>query len=117
MQMFSSSRKVEPAAPMSAPPPPAPAPAAKPNPIPNGATETSRTGGTRWSGDCTKGMVKFQKGLLSDCEVDGNMDPNGCLTVGKQARIKGEITARTVIGDGTLNDNIAAAHRCVLRAG
>jgi cytoskeletal protein CcmA (bactofilin family) len=117
MQMFSSSRKVEPAAPMSAPPPPAPAPAAKPNPIPNGATETSRAGGTLSSGVSIKGTVKFQKELLIDCEVDGKIDSNGRLTVGKQARIRGDIKTRSVIVDGTVNGNIMAEERCELRAG
>jgi cytoskeletal protein CcmA (bactofilin family) len=120
MQMFSSSRKVEPAAPMSAPPPPpTPAPAAKPNPNPvsNGATESSRSGGTLSSGVSIKGTVKFQKELLIDCEVDGKIDSNGRLTVGKQARIKGDIKTRSVIVDGTVNGNITADERCELRAG
>jgi cytoskeletal protein CcmA (bactofilin family) len=117
MQMFSSTRKVEPAAPMSAPPP-APAPA-KPanNPAPNGAPETSRTGGTLSSGVSIKGTVKFQKELLIDCEVDGKIDSQGRLTVGKQAKIKGDIKTRSVIVDGTVNGNITAEERCELRAG
>ena len=116
MQMFSSNRKVEPAAPMSAPPPAAPAKAAQ-APTPNGTEETARPGGTRSSGVSIKGTVKFQKELLIDCEVDGKIDSNGRLTVGKQARIKGDITTRSVIVDGTVNGNITAGERCELRAG
>ena len=71
MQMFSSSRKTEPAAPM-APTPPPPQPAAKPNPAPNGATELNK-GGTLSSGVSIKGTVKFQKELLIDCEVEGRI--------------------------------------------
>src|SRR6478735_8590593 len=117
MQMFSSSRKTEPAAPMSAPPPPTPPPPAKPNPAPNGTTEIARSGGTLSSGVSIKGSVKFQKELTLDCEVEGRIDSQGRLTVGKQARIKGDIKTRSVIVDGTVNGNITAGERCELRAG
>jgi cytoskeletal protein CcmA (bactofilin family) len=113
MQMFSSSRKVEPAMPMTATPP---APPAKPEPAPNGAQEISR-GGTLSSGVSIKGTVKFQKELVIDCQVEGTIDSNGRLTVGKSARIKGDIKTRSVIVDGTVNGNITAAERCELRAG
>jgi cytoskeletal protein CcmA (bactofilin family) len=115
MQMFSSSRKVEPAAPMAASPPPAPTPA-KPEPAPNGATEMNR-GGTLSSGVSIKGTVRFQKELTLDCEVEGRIDSQGRLTVGKSAKIKGDIKTRSVIVDGTVNGNITAGERCELRAG
>src|SRR2546423_11713587 len=115
MQMFSGSRKIEPAAPMAPTPPPA-QPAAKPNPTPNGAPELNK-GGTLSSGVSIKGTVKFQKELLIDCEVDGRIDSQGRLTVGKQAKIRGDIKTRSVIVDGTVNGNITAARRCELRAG
>ena len=114
MQMFSSSRKVEPAAPM-APTPPPPQPA-KPDPAPNGATDVNR-GGTLSSGVSIKGSVKFQKELTLDCEVEGQINSQGRLTVGKQAKIKGDIKTRSVIVDGTVNGNITAGERCELRAG
>jgi cytoskeletal protein CcmA (bactofilin family) len=118
MQMFSSSRKVEPAMPMApTPPPPAPAPAAKPEPTPNGASEVNRAGGTLSSGVSIKGSVKFQKELTLDCEVEGRIDSQGRLTVGKQAKIKGDIKTRSVIVDGNVTGNITAAERCELRAG
>ena len=114
MQMFSGSRKVEPAMPMAATQPP---PAAKSEPTPNGAPEMTRPGGTLSSGVSIKGTVKFQKQLLIDCEVEGKIDSNGQLTVGKQAHIKGDIKTRSVIVDGTVNGNITAGERCELRAG
>src|SRR2546421_12906425 len=113
MQMFSSTRKVEPAMPMAATPPPPPT---KPDPAPNGAPETSRSGGTLSSGVSIKGTVKFKKELLIDCEVEGTIDSQGRLTVGKQARIKGDIKTRSVIVDGTVNGNITAGERCGMRA-
>jgi cytoskeletal protein CcmA (bactofilin family) len=115
MQMFSN-RKVEPAAPMAPTPSPPSQPAAKPNPTPNGTTDVNK-GGTLSSGVSIKGTVKFQKELLIDCEVDGRIDSQGRLTVGKQAKIKGDIKTRSVIVDGTVNGNITAAERCELRAG
>ena len=118
MQMFSSSRKTEPAAPMAPTPPPAAQPAAKPNPTPtpNGSTDVNK-GGTLSSGVSIKGTVKFQKELLIDCEVEGRIDSQGRLTVGKQAKIKGDIKTRSVIVDGNVNGNITAGERCELRAG
>ena len=113
MQMFYSSRKVEPAAPMATPPPPPPA---KPDPAPNGATDINR-GGTLSSGVSIKGSVKFQKELTLDCEVEGTINSQGRLTVGKAAKIKGDIKTRSVIVDGTVNGNITAEERCELRAG
>jgi cytoskeletal protein CcmA (bactofilin family) len=101
---------------MSAPPPPA-QPAAKPNPAPNGTNEVARTGGTLSSGVSIKGSVKFEKELTLDCEVEGRIDSQGRLTVGKQAKIKGDIKTRSVIVDGTVNGNITAGERCELRAG
>ncbi len=101
--------------PMAATPPPPPA---KPEPTPSSAPEVSRaSGGTLSSGVSIKGTVKFQKELLIDCQVEGTIDSNGRLTVGKQARIKGDIKTRSVIVDGTVNGNITAAERCELRAG
>jgi cytoskeletal protein CcmA (bactofilin family) len=114
MQMFSSSRKVEPAMPMTATPP---APAVKSEPTPNGAPEMQRSGGTLSRGVSIKGTVKFQKELLIDCEVEGTIDSNGRLTVGKDARIRGDIKTRSVIVDGTVDGNITAGERCELRAG
>jgi cytoskeletal protein CcmA (bactofilin family) len=115
MQMFSN-RKVEPAAPMAPTPPPPSQPAAKPSPTPNGTSDVNK-GGTLSSGVSIKGTVKFQKELLIDCEVEGRIDSQGRLTVGKQARIKGDIKTRSVIVDGTVNGNITADERCELRAG
>src|SRR5256885_14279673 len=116
MQMFSSSRKTEPAAPMAPTPPPPQQPAAKPNPAPNGATDINK-GGTLSSGVSIKGTVKFKKELLIDCEVEGTIDSQGRLTVGKQARIKGDIKTRSVIVDGTVNGNITAGGRWAFRPG
>ena len=93
------------------------APPVAPKPAGNSTVETGHTGGTLSSGVSIKGTVKFQKELLIDCQVEGTIDSQGRLTVGKQARIKGDIKTRSVIVDGTVNGNITAGERCELRAG
>ena len=112
MQMFSSSRKVEPAMPMTATDVTATQP-----PASNGATELPRSGGILSSGVSIKGSVKFQKELLIDGEVEGKIDSNGRLTIGEHAKIRGEIRTKSVIVDGTVDGNITAGERCELRAG
>jgi cytoskeletal protein CcmA (bactofilin family) len=114
MQMFSSSRKVEPAMPMTATDATTSQP---PAPAPNGAAEALRPGGTLSSGVSIKGTVKFSKELLIDCEVEGKIEATGRLTIGKNAQIKGEIRTRSVVVDGTVDGNITAGERCELRAG
>jgi cytoskeletal protein CcmA (bactofilin family) len=114
MQMFSSSRKVEPAMPMAANEPATPP---LPKPAGNGIAEASRAGGTLSTGVSIKGTVKFSKELLVDCDVEGKIEATGRLTIGKNAKIKGEIRTKSVIVDGTVEGNITAAERCELRAG
>jgi len=114
MQMFSSSRKVEPAAPIAPAPPTVPP---KAEPASNGAAEVSRAGGILSSGVSIKGSVKFEKELHIDGSVEGKIDSNGRLTIGEHAKIKGEIQTKSVVVDGTVEGNILAAERCELRAG
>ena len=110
MQMFSSNRKVEPGLPMAAEPTSAATPQAR-------EPEITKSGGTLSSGVSIKGTVKFKKELLIDCAVEGKIEATGRLTVGKNARIQGEIRTKAVIVDGTVDGNITAAERCELRAG
>ena len=115
MQMFSGSRKAEPVTP-TAPTPPPPAPV-RPATAPNGAVDLPRSGGILSSGVSIKGSVKFQKELLIDGEVEGTIDSRGRLTIGVNAKIKGEIKTKSVIVNGTVDGNITAEERCELRAG
>ena len=111
--MFSSSRKTEPVAPPPTPDLPVPRP-----PAPNGAAEKPQSsGGVLSSGVSIKGSVKFQKELVIDGEVEGKIDSRGRLTIGVNAKIKGEIRTKSVIVDGEVEGNITAEERCELRAG
>jgi cytoskeletal protein CcmA (bactofilin family) len=115
MQMFTSNRKPEPAQPATEtprpaatiPPPRSPAPAATP----------ARSGGLLSSGVSINGSVKFKSELLIDGEVEGSIESPGTLTIGKQARIRGEVRVKAVIVQGTVDGNITASERCELQAG
>ena len=69
------------------------------------------------TGVSIKGSVKFQKELIIDGEVEGEIDSGGRLNIGVNARITGEIRTKSVIVDGTVDGNITAEERCELRAG
>lgn len=113
MQMFTSNRKPESMPPAAEPPRPiatAPAPS-RPAPAP------AKSGGLLSSGVSIKGSVKFQSELLIDGEVEGSIESPGMLTIGKQARIKGEVKVKSVTVLGTVDGNITASERCELQAG
>lgn len=113
MQMFSNNRRGEPATPTAEPTrPPAPI-----QPVPRAVTPTTRAGGILSSGVSIKGSVKFQNELLVDGEVEGTIESPGTLTIGQQARIRGEIKAKAVTVKGTVEGNISASERCELQAG
>lgn len=114
MQMFTNNRRPETAAPPVEP--------ARTPPVPQPVTRTTtpspaRSGGLLSSGVSIKGSVKFQNELLIDGEVEGSIESPGVLTIGKQARIKGEIKAKSVAVQGTVEGNISATERCELQAG
>lgn len=111
MQMFSS-RKNEPAKPTIEPE----QPEATPEPS-NRATPTAQSSGLLSSSVSIKGTVKFRNELMIDGEVEGKIDSSGRLTIGKNARILGEIMTKSVIVEGTIDGNITARERCELRAG
>lgn len=111
MQMFNPTRKTEPAAPgMQTETPVARAQ------NPNGATADSR-GGILSSGVSITGSLTFRNELLIDGQVDGTINSGGRLTIGKNAKIKGEIKTKSVVVDGNVEGDITAEERCELRAG
>ena len=112
MQMFTSNRKPEPVQPAAEPP----KSAAPPLPSHRPASAT-KSGGLFSSGVSIKGSVKFQTELLIDGEVEGSIDSPGVLTIGKQAKIRGEIKVKSVTVQGTVDGNITASERCELQAG
>ncbi|MGH8048399.1 MAG: bactofilin family protein [Chthoniobacterales bacterium] len=63
------------------------------------------------------GTLKFAEELIFDGKLDGEILSPGNLTVGKSARIEGEVKTRTVVVHGTVDGNIVATERCQLNAG
>lgn len=63
-----------------------------------------------------KGMVKFTNDLVIDGKIEGEINSNGNLTVGENARIKAEIKTATVVVYGKVHGNITAADRVDLKS-
>jgi len=63
-----------------------------------------------------KGSVKFLNELLLDGEVEGTIVSTGTLTIGEQARVRGEIRTKSVNVRGTVEGNIFVTERCELHA-
>jgi cytoskeletal protein CcmA (bactofilin family) len=63
-----------------------------------------------------KGTVKFTNDLVIDGKIEGEIQSNGNLTVGENARIKAEIKTATVVVYGKVHGNIIAADRVDLKS-
>src|SRR5205809_6760233 len=63
-----------------------------------------------------KGSIKFQKELLIDGKVEGEINSEGILTIGENANIRGEIKAKAVTVYGKVQGNITVAERCERKA-
>jgi cytoskeletal protein CcmA (bactofilin family) len=63
-----------------------------------------------------KGSIKFQKELLIDGKVEGEINSDGVLTIGENADIRGEIKAKAVTVYGKVQGNITVAERCELKS-
>ena len=111
--MFSASRKTEPGMPAIESEKPAVISPAAATP----ASPARTAGGVLSSGVSITGSVSFRNELLIDGEVEGKIDSTGRLTIGKNARIRGEIQTKSVIVNGTVEGNITADERCELRGG
>jgi cytoskeletal protein CcmA (bactofilin family) len=115
MQMFSSNRKPEPAPPPTPPREPANegAPAWPPTP----PRSSAPTGGVLSNGVSINGSLQFEAEFDLDCELEGSVTSTGRLSIGKNARIRGDVKVGSVTVQGTVDGNITATERCELRAG
>jgi len=84
---------------------------------PNGNAATARTGCVLSQGVSIKGSLKFRNELLIDGEVEGEINSTGTLTIGEHAQIRGQITAKSVQVQGSVEGDIFATERCQLQAG
>src|SRR5947208_9495215 len=58
-----------------------------------------------------KGSIKFQKELLIDGKVEGEINSDGVLTIGENADIRGEIKTKSITVFGKVQGNIPVAER------
>lgn len=103
-------------APVSAP---APAPSYGAPQQPAAAARPAPTGATRnvLSTDVEiKGTVKFTNDLVVDGKIEGEIQSDGNLTVGENARIRAEIKTNTVVVYGKVHGNLTATDRVELKA-
>ncbi len=118
----------EPSAPTPAPAyTPAPVPAASYEPAAPAAAPASQAGSAPQrpvgpsrnvlSSDVEiKGTVKFTNDLVVDGRIEGEIQSDGNLTVGENARLKAEIKTGTVVVYGKVHGNIIANEKVELKA-
>jgi cytoskeletal protein CcmA (bactofilin family) len=63
-----------------------------------------------------KGSIKFQKELLIDGKVEGEINSDGVLTIGENADIRGEVKTKSITVYGKVQGNITVAERCELKS-
>src|SRR2546422_8015016 len=63
-----------------------------------------------------KGTIKFQKELLIDGKVEGEINSEGVLTIGENADIRGEIKTKSITVFGKVHGNITVGERCELKS-
>lgn len=63
-----------------------------------------------------KGNVKFTNDLVVDGKIEGEINSDGNLTVGENARLKAEIKTATVVVYGKVYGNLTATDRVELKA-
>jgi len=63
-----------------------------------------------------KGSIKFQKELLIDGKVEGEINSDGVLTIGENANIQGEIKTKSITVYGKVVGNITVGERCELKS-
>ena len=63
-----------------------------------------------------KGSIKFQKELLIDGKVEGEINSDGVLTIGEIVDIRGEIKTKSITVFGKVQGNITVGERCELKS-
>jgi cytoskeletal protein CcmA (bactofilin family) len=99
------------------PPAPAPAPQAAAYPPPSKAPLSVGTRNILSSDVDIKGTVRFTNDLLVDGRIEGEINSDGNLTVGENARLRAEIRTASIFIHGKVHGNITVTERCELRAG
>lgn len=61
------------------------------------------------------GTLKFSNDLIIDGKIEGEVSSDGDLTIGENARIKGDVKTRSVTVFGKVTGNITVSDRCELK--
>lgn len=62
-----------------------------------------------------KGKLRFSNDLIIDGRIEGEVNSEGDLTVGENAKIVGDIKTRSVVVFGKIEGNITVTDRCELK--
>src|SRR5437588_7518666 len=63
-----------------------------------------------------KGSIKFQKELLIDGKVEGDINSEEVLTIGENADIRAEIKTKSITIYGKVQGNVSVSERCELKS-
>jgi cytoskeletal protein CcmA (bactofilin family) len=63
-----------------------------------------------------KGSIKFQREMMIDGKVEGEIHSDGVLTIGENADIRGEIKTKSITVFGKVHGNITVTERCELKS-
>ena len=63
-----------------------------------------------------KGSIRFQKELIIDGKVEGEISSDGVLTIGENADIRGDIKTKSITVYGKVHGNITVSERCELKS-
>ncbi|HUF60826.1 MAG TPA: polymer-forming cytoskeletal protein [Verrucomicrobiales bacterium] len=86
-------------------------------PVDTAGTATSMSKNILSSDVSLKGTIRFSNELVLDGKVDGEiLSEDGHLTIGENAKVKGEVKTKGVIVLGKVEGNMMVKERCDLRA-
>ncbi len=63
------------------------------------------------------GSLFSREDLFIDCEYEGEIRTNGNLTIGENAKIKGEVFAQSITLFGKIDGNLNSELKCELKEG
>jgi cytoskeletal protein CcmA (bactofilin family) len=64
-----------------------------------------------------KGTIKFESELNFDGKLEGEIvSEDGALTLGKNADVRGELKAKSIVVHGAVTGNITVSERCELKS-
>lgn len=63
-----------------------------------------------------KGTLKFESELIFDGKIEGEIVSEGTLTLGKNAKVQGEVRTKSATVHGTVTGNITVTEKCELKA-